>query len=236
MDKFLGHGSAFWVGIEAIAVCVYSVAFTVTLWFLYKQVRTAAKGFQLSAIQRMQQLVDDFRDDRHKLFRTFPLEIAVADDQFSKHPPSRRSLSRTIEGHLLRVPITDEQKGLVAALNDDQRQLARRVIGRLNDLGELIEDGLVDRPVFLGKYHVMLIQCCHMVEAFRQEEESLRGGNYGHRLLRMRHWAITYNDIYPKHRQMPITISNGTDRRLIYRSPPPIFSKRIAWAIRRWLS
>jgi len=60
------------------------------------------------------------------------------------------------------------------------------VIARMNDLWQLVEDGIIDRRTFLGKYHVMVIQCCHLVEAVRRAEEARRGGNYGQRLLRMR--------------------------------------------------
>jgi hypothetical protein len=236
VDKFLGHGSTFWVGIEAIAVCAYTVGFTATLWLVYKQVRIAAKGFQLGAVQRLQQLVDDFRDDRRRLFTIFPLEIALTHEQFPAAPPGKHSLSRFADQDPLRLAIPEEQRRRVGALGEDQRELARRIIGRLNDIGQLIEDGLVDRSLFLGKYHVMLIQCCHLLEAVRRDEEIQRGGNYGQRLLRMRQWAISYNDIHPKHRAMPITITNGQHRRLVYQSPAPSVRQRVSWALRRWLS
>ena len=107
--------------------------------------------------------------------------------------------------------------------------MARHVIARLNDVGQLVEDGFVSRNVFFGKYHVMVIQCCHLVEAVRRDEEGQRSGNYGQRLLRLRHWATVYNDICPKHRESPIEISNGADRRVVYRSPTPSNMQKIYW-------
>jgi hypothetical protein len=70
MDKFLGHSSTFWTGIEALGVCSSAVFVVATLWFIYRQVRVAAKSFQLDAIRRVQELIDDFREDRHILFTT----------------------------------------------------------------------------------------------------------------------------------------------------------------------
>lgn len=226
----------FWTGVEAIAVCVYSLAFTLTIWFLYRQVRTAVKGFQLGAVQHLQQLVDNFRDDRRRLFHTFPLEIALSHEQFPVSPPRKYKTARITDCGSFRMSLTEEQLQAVSRLNDDQRELARRVIGRLNDIGELIEDGLIDRQVFLGKYHVMLIQCCHMVEAVRQDEELKRGGNYGQRLLRMRRWATTYNDIYPKHRAIPISVTNGREHRLVYQSHDLSLLQQLAAFMRRCLA
>jgi hypothetical protein len=150
--------------------------------------------------------------------------------------------------------ITSEQKAALRAMSDEIREKAIRVIDRLNDIGQLVEDGFVDRRVVLGKYHVMIIQSCCMVEAVRRQEERQRGGNYGQRILRMRKWATMYNDVWPKHRAMGIKIAQhqaarvlletgveapvdlSSVQRTIYLSPKPTILRRIAWVIRRWLS
>lgn len=224
----------FWTGVEALAVWAYTILVTLTLWFLYRQVRTAAKTFQLDAARRLQELVDDFRGDRRQLFTTLPLELALRDQQFLTRPSGRRTVARSSENEIARMALDDEQKTALGALGEDQRELARRVIGRLNDIGALIEDGLVERGAFLGKYHVMVIQCCHLVEAVRRDEEMGRGGNYGQRLLRMRRWAVLYNDASPKHRTVPVHITNGSTKRVVYRSPAATIQRRIVWVFRRW--
>jgi hypothetical protein len=153
------------------------------------------------------------------------------------------------------MTLTPEQTGALQSVSDEIRECARRVIERLNDIGQLVEDGFIDRRVFFGKYHVMVIQSCHLVEAIRREEEAQRGGNYGQRLLRMRHRAIMYNDIWPKHRAVPIRITREQstrlflgdeapvhpvrllpEQRVIYQSPTPTIVQRMIWALRRWLS
>lgn len=236
MDEFLGRGIVFWTAIQTIAVCVSAVVVGITFWFLYMQVRTAAKTFELDAIRRLQELIDDFREDRQHLFTTFPLDIVFRHDQFSQRPAGRHKPSRLTEGEIRRMMLTEEQKKALDSLSSEQRNLAQRVIARLNDIGELIENGIINRRMFLGKYHVMVVQCCHILEAFRRDEEKRRSGNYGQRLLRMRHWAVTYNDASPKHRDIPITITNGKDSRPVYQSPSHTFSRRIEWTVRRWLS
>ena len=135
--------------------------------------------------------------------------------------------------------ITRGQREALQSLDDETRDRAVHIIARLNDIGQLVEDGFISRRVFLGKYHVMVIQCCHMVEVIRRDEEKRRGGNYGHRLLRMRHWATTYNDIWPKHRNVPIEITSGpggANRRVIYRTPNFSFPRRVVLALRGQLS
>ncbi len=131
--------------------------------------------------------------------------------------------------------LTPQQTSALKSISDELKERARHVIARLNDIGQLVEDGFIDRRVFLGKYHVMVIQCCHLLEAIRRDEEAQRGGNYGQRLLRMRYWATTYNDIWPKHRDAAIEITGISSRRIIYQSPSSTMIQRLIWTMRRWL-
>jgi hypothetical protein len=251
MEMFWGRTATFWGAIEALGVCANTVFVVATLLFIYRQVRTAAKSFQLDVICRMQALVDDFRDDRIALFANVPLELVASREQFPQQAPGRR-LSAEYAG--VWNP-TSEQALALTSIADDVRDRAIRVIARMNDLWQLVEDGIIDRRTFLGKYHVMVIQCCHLVEAVRRAEEARRGGNYGQRLLRMRQAAIMFNDASPKHRAVTIKVSRlhptryvlGGDKRehsvpsipeerVIYQSPRPTFARRLRWALRRWFS
>lgn len=236
MDTFLGRSGVFWTAIGTIAVCVYTVLVILSLWFIYRQVRIAAKSFQLEAMRDLQQLVDGFRDQRAALFAAMPLTLALNQEQFAERPPSRRGVHRVTDAEVRRMELTPEQKAALDALPPEAVSYGKHIIGRLNDIGELVEDGFVRREVFLGKYHVMVIQACHLVEAIRRAEERRRGGNYGQRLLRMRHWATTYNDVWPKHRATAIEITCGRDRKVIYRTPAPNVTNVVRWAIRRWFS
>jgi len=216
---FWGHTSTFWVGVEALAVSAYTLLVSATLWFIYRQVRTAAKAFQMDAICRLQQLVDDFRESRTILFTTCPLELVVSGEQFPSKAPGRHKIKRSSEDEIRRTALTEKQNVALQSIDSDLREHAKCVIARLNDIGELVEDGFVSRRVFLGKYHAMVIQCCHAVEAIRRDEEARHGGNYGQRLLRMRHWAVTYNDIWPKHRNKVIAVTGPKGQCIVHQSP-----------------
>lgn len=234
-STFLGRSATFWTGVEALAVCVYTLVVVVTLWFIYRQVRMAAKGYQFDSVRRLQELVDAFRGERRTLFTTIPLDLALSHEQFARRPPKRRKARKPSPKELPPIALTPEQSDALQSLSSTQRQCAELVIARLNDIGQLVEDGLVDRAMFLGKYHVMVIQCCHMVEAVRRSEEQHRGGNYGQRLLRMRQWAVSYNDICPKHREISIDIVGDSGRRLIYRSPTAGIGRQLVWRWQLWL-
>lgn len=248
MDTFLGRTTTFWSGVEALAVCTYTVFVVFSIWFVYRQLSTAAKSFQFGANRRLQELVDDFREQRHDLFTTFPLELAATESQFVGRPPTRHRTRRVSDDEVQRMALTPEQIAALKAIEPKQRECGMRVIARLNDIGQLVEDGFIDREVFLGKYHVMIIQCCHMVEAIRRDEEARRGGNYGQRLLRMRRSAAIYNDVWSKHRAVPIDICKRAEaashrsaspiilRRVIYKSPEATLRRRLIWRLRGLLS
>lgn len=225
-----------WPAVEAVGVWCNALLVVASLWFIYGQVRTAAQTFELGTIERLQNLVDSFADDRRRMFDACSLALAASSEQFSRTPPGRHRAPPPSISEIERPWFTDEQKRLIQEMDDVVRDSARRIIGKLNDIGQLIEDGYLSRRVVLGKYHALFIQCCHMVEAVRREEERRRGGNYGQRLLRMRLWATRYNDMHPKHRQKPIRIWNQHEYRQVYASPVPTFLNRCEWALRRFFS
>lgn len=252
IEAFWGHSATFWVAIEAIGVCANTIFVGLTLLFIYRQLRTATTSVRLDAIRSLQDLVDNFRNDRGALYANCPLELALSHEQFPRKPPARHWVTRLNANDVQRMALSRDQLTALQSISPELKEKARNVIDRLNDIGQLVEDGFVDRHVFFGKYHVLVIQCCHLVEAIRREEEAKRGGAYGQRLLRMRHRATIYNDIWPKHRAAAITITQVTaspiivnrdssnpilaKRRVIYESPAPTLVRRLMWVLRRWLS
>ncbi len=118
--------------------------------------------------------------------------------------------------------LTTEQTEAMASLADDDLKTARRVITRLNDLGQLIEDGYFPKRTFYRKHHVMVLRTCHMVEPIRQHlEDESEGGNYGRTLLTMRATAANYFDRSPKPRDVAaVHISNRHGRRAVYQTKP----------------
>ncbi len=234
MDEFfLGKSIVFWAGLEAIGVLANTLILAITGWFIYRQLRTAARSFQFDGVRKMQELVDEFRDDRNKIFATFPIELVVSSTQFARRPPGRLISRRISEGERRRMLLTSEQLRALHSLNGKQIQLAKRVIGKLNDLGELAEDGFIDYRVFLGKYHTMIIRLCHFLEPIRRNEEELQGGSYGQRLLRMRHDAVEYNILSPKHRNVDIKIITPKGSKIIIDAIEGSFLQKIFWFWRR---
>lgn len=222
--------------IQTIAVVIQSAVLFFALLLAYGQLKQVVRSSQIEAVNRMQFIIDSFFQDRKTLFQSFPLNLALDHDQFSQKPPGRYSISQINEKEKHKNALTNKQIIAFESLTEEQLQIARLVINRLNDLGQLLEDGFIPKEVFFGKYHLLIIRCCHLVEPVRRYfEDCVEGGNYGQRLLRLRHRAIIYNDIMPKHRQADVYIRNEESRLLIYRSPTTTLWRKIIWKIRQWI-
>ncbi len=232
-EVFLGKSMIFWVALQAIAVLASNLILAITGWFIYKQLRTAARTFRFDGIRKMQDLVDEFREDRDKIYTTFPIDLVVLSTQFASRPPGRIKKYRVSEGERRRMLLTQEQLQALNSLSEKQISLAKKVIARLNDLGQLAEDRFIDYKVFLGKYHTMIIRLCHFLEAIRREEEEKQGGSYGQRLLRMRRDAVRYNTLTPKHRNVDIKIVTPKGSVIVVAAMDGSIIQRAYWFVER---
>lgn len=226
MTEYLSSLDLDWVAVQAIAVSISSLILVVTVIIGVRQLRQSAKSAQFDAVLRMEELVDDFRDDRRQLFENLPLDLAFTTDQFTK-PPTHRGPPDLTYAKRRQTILTPEQTTALAAMTDDDIEAARRVITRFSDLGQLIEDGYFPKRTFYRKHHLMVLRTCHMVEPIRQylEDES-EGGNYGRTLLSMRKTAARYYDRSPKHRDVAaVHISNRQGRRAIYQAKPSLWKR-----------
>ena len=223
-----------WIAVQAIAVSVSSLILVVTVIIGVRQLRQSAKSLQFDAVLRMEELVDDFREDRAKLFENLPLELAFTTDQFALKPLTHRKQPDLNYAERRRTLLTPEQTDVIASMTDDDLKTARRVITRLNDLGQLIDDGYFPKRTFYRKRNVMVLRTCHMVEPIRQHlEDENEGGNYGRPLLTMRATAAKYFDRTLKHREgAAVHITNRHGRRLVYQTEPGP-SKRVRRAMAR---
>lgn len=225
-----------WTAIQSVAVALQAAVLIITALLAYRQLKHLVRNNQLEAIDRMLAIFKSFEAARTEMFHTFPLELALEDEQFAKAPPGRHQARKQSEGQLRKMLLTEEQSAALARLTPEQLEVARQVICGLNDVGQLVEDRFIPKDVFFGKYHCLVIRCCHMVEPVRRHlEERDEGGNYGQRLLRLRKRATNYNDMMPKHRDVEIFIRRGTKRRVIYRSPAPTIPRRARWFVWRTL-
>jgi hypothetical protein len=233
-DDFLGFSQLEWTAVQAIAVSVSSFILVVTVIVGVRQLRQAARSAQFDAVIRMQELVDDFREDRRQLFENLPAELAFTRDQFALKPPTPREQPSLSYGERRRMLLTPEQTAAMASITDNDLETARRVITGLNDLGQLIEDGFFPESTFYDKHQVMVLRSCHLVEPIRQQlEDESEGGNYGRTLLRMRTTAARYYDHSPKHDDVAaVYIGNSHGRRLVYQTKPGSL-KRVRGAMAR---
>ena len=223
-----------WLAIQTIAIVAQSIVLIVAVLFAYRQLQRATRSSQFDAVSRLQAIVDGFYDDRRCLFETFPLDLALDEHQFGGKPPARWHSRRINEGQRRAMVLSDKQIEALKSLNSGQLEIARRTINRLNDLGQLVEDGFIPKDVFFGKYHLLILRCCHLLEPVRRQfEERSEGGNYGQKLLRLRYQAAKYNNLIPKHREVNIYITNQTSRKLIYSSPKPTPWRRVIWSFKR---
>lgn len=233
-NLFFNSSTDIWSGITAFSSLANTIIIAITAWFIYRQVRTAVRASQFGGILKMQELVDEFREDRKNIFSTFPIELVTTSSQFPSRPPGRLIGHKISEGERRGMLLTDDQVKALNSLTEEQYELARKVIGKLNDLGELVEDGFIDYKVFLGKYHTMVIRLCHILEPIRRKiEEEGHGGSYGQRLLRMRHTAIIYNTISPKHRNVDLKITIQKNSKIIVSAIEGSLIQKLYWFFRR---
>ena len=107
-----------WIAVQAIAVSVSSLILVVTVIIGVRQLRQSANSLQFDAVLRMEELVDDFREDRAKLFETLPLELAFTADQFALKPPSLRKQPDLKYAERRRMLLTPEQTEAMASMTD----------------------------------------------------------------------------------------------------------------------
>lgn len=233
-DLILNGAKEFWDNISAITSLFNTFIISITAFFIYGQVKMGVRAFQFSSILKMQELVDSFKEDRKIIFSTFPYELILNSSQFPSHPPSGFSIQNISEGERRKLILSKKQINALNNLSNEQLELARKVISKLNDIGQLLEDGFLNYKVFLGKYHTMVIRLCHILEPIRRKiEEEGHGGSFGQRLLRMRHKAIIYNTIIPKQRNVDLKIVIQNKSIIIVPALKGTFSQKLFWFLKR---
>ena len=87
---------------------------------------------------------------------------------------------------------------------DDTLAAARKTVHFLNDLGAYVENGVISQRLFLGHFHVRLIELTTLLEPYVLYVTGQRGTRWGIRLLRLKAMALAYHEAERKHR--PLTI------------------------------
>lgn len=235
-DTFWGLREIEWVGLESISLAIGTVILIITGWFWYLQVRQGTRANYFDAVVHMQKLIDELHEEGgHELFHGFPIHLVMGNAQFVPPPMSKYRPQHLSEKERQSTALSRDQVLALEGLTADQKQFARYVINRINDLGQLVEDRFLPKDVFFGKHHLLVLRCCSVIEPIRRRVEMDSGGNYGQRILRIRHRATVFNDIYARHREVPVFVVIGKERVLVYQSPEATILRRLIWMVRRRL-
>lgn len=210
---YISPSDVFWNALTAFGTLISASVVTIGGLFAYRQLKWAVRESRLKGILEMQKIIDSFSEERKEIFSTFPADLLLKSEQFSTRPPSKTHTFTLSDEEKEKISLTGKQNKAYGELSEKQKKIALKVIGKLNDLAELIEDDFIDKKIFMGKYHLMVIRLCYLLEPIRRKQDE--DGNYGQRLLRLRKMAINYNSIIPKHRSKAIIISVSGEKRVI---------------------
>lgn len=228
---FLNKPPQFWDGLSSLSTTLGAAFVVVTAWLAYRQFKIMVRSAELEGIKHMQELMDGLRPYKAPLYAYLSPSTVATADQFAAKPPSPDK-----EGSEPPRKLTPRQIKAAKELMSDPalKNCAENCMNRLCDLGQLLEDGFLRRRLFLGKYHVTIIHLCHMLEPVRQIRD--QNGNFGQRMLRLRHMAIDYNACIPKHRRKNLTIKLGKSGRevtLVKKHSQASLVQKVRWYIRR---
>jgi hypothetical protein len=106
----------------------------------------------------------------------------------------------------------------IDALDSEMLRHARLVVNALNDIGQLVEERMVDQRLYFGLMHGQILRLVFLLEPFLRYEESKIGGRYGRRLLRIANRARRYHDMRSIHRTTMITVRRGATVHEVYRT------------------
>lgn len=124
----------------------------------------------------------------------------------------------------------------IESLDPKLLQHARLVVNALNDIGQLVEERMIDQRLYFGLMHGQILRLVFLLEPFLRWEESRIGGRYGRRLLRIANRARRYHDARPIHRTTAITLRRGTTIHEVYRTRTRHgwrgVAQRIGWVLR----
>lgn len=127
----------------------------------------------------------------------------------------------------------------IACMTPEMRKEAEDAVNSLNEVGLLLEGKMIDRQLFLGLCHSMMIRCWYKLKPFAQYQEGRIGGRYARRIARLDRRAKLYHDIHPQHRTTSIRLATGGKSIVIYqtvtRTGLASLGQKLVWFVRRKL-
>lgn len=103
-------------------------------------------------------------------------------------------------------------------LGPEVRARARLAVNTLNDLGQMLEERMIDGHVFFGLTHSQVIRLAYVLKPFCLWEEERIGGRFGRRLDRLDVRAKRYHDSSPLQRPTVLYIQDAGGRVEVYRT------------------
>jgi hypothetical protein len=222
-----------WDVISAFAIVISSLVVIITAYFAYKQIRVHGRQNKYVAVKDMVVFMKSFSQLRTSAFKKSDIDIVVSSDQFPTKPPRGEKKGTKSEGEYRKCLLREEQTIAYSNCSEELIEMYRNIVNNLNDIGVLVEEGFIPKSTFYGMYHISILRCIYLVETYRRTMELERGGNYGQRLLRLRHDAILYHKIIPKHRDVTISIACGDKTKEILSVNSNWFQQNIIFPIIR---
>src|SRR5260221_13628251 len=90
---FLGKPDNFWTGLSSLVSVVNTVIVFIG-GLLARIAYILTRDYNQKRDNSEQILFDSFIDERNKIFKTFPIELVLTSQQFSKHVPSASKLNK----------------------------------------------------------------------------------------------------------------------------------------------
>lgn len=179
-----------------------------------RQLKYSSKSLKFQAIVHAMEIMKEVSCISRVIYKNKNLIVYTYDD-FPKTPPKKRRNSKSSQENLMRI----REKQYNNYLSSEEYDSAKKCISLLNDVGALIDNGIIDYKDVLSTYHTVIIRLVSVLEPVRRDiefnNENSIGGNYGYRILRLYHQSINYNKMYSKHRDVPIYIIAGGNRTCI---------------------
>ncbi len=177
------------------------IATIFSAWVVIRQIQVSVRTSQFEAMKQVAQLMSKI----DKKLYNIPIDIIYRPDEFPSNPPPRYESWLQTPGERDKLERAKNKRADFFKENGGHEEFdeaAYKAINILNEVAEYIEDGYVSDMSVLGQYHFLIIRTIHQVEAFRTQ----RSGDYGHRLLRLRHKAILYHYMTPKHSDKDVVL------------------------------
>lgn len=105
-----------------------------------------------------------------------------------------------------------------STLEEKDEKKIRNVINSLNRISMMIDNKLISSNIVFALCHTMIIRCNFKLQDYIKYQQSLLGGRYGKRIIKMAQNAKRYHDCIPEHRRTIIYLYDNKNRVYVYKT------------------